>query len=291
MSELLPARLLARLERLQLRTRQRLAGGLSGEHRSPRHGSSLDFADFRDYYPGDDLRRLDLNALARLDKLLIRLYDAEDDLTLRLLVDTSGSMAGLKLQRATEIAGALGFSALIRRDIVTVHTFPVNQPGPRYRGRTATGTLFNHLSGLEAGGETPFVHAASMVLNQPGPAGLTVVLSDLLTADWEAGLDRLPARRSDFVVVHVLDPTDLDPSAGQPPLTGDLELIDDETGAKLEVSLSASALDDYRELATRWADDVADRVRSRGGSYLRVLTTDDLEQTVLGPARTAGIIR
>ncbi len=291
MSELLPARLLARLERLQLRTRRRLAGGLSGEHRSPRHGSSLDFADFRDYYPGDDLRRLDLNALARLDKLLVRLYDAEDDLTLRLLVDTSGSMAGPKLKRAAEIAGALGFSALIRRDIVTVHTFPVNQPGPRYRGRTATATLFNHLSGLQAGGETPFTQATSMVLNQPGPAGLTVVLSDLLTADWEAGLDRLPARRGDFVVVHVLDPTDLDPSAGHPPLTGDLELIDDETGAKLEVSLSASALEDYRELAHRWADDVADRVRSRGGSYLRVLTTDDLESTVLGPARTAGIIR
>ena len=262
-----------------------MAGGLAGEHRSPRHGSSLDFADFRDYYPGDDLRRLDFNAMARLDRLLIKLFDAEDELTLRLLVDTSASMAGAKLDRARELAAALGFSALIRRDVVSLFTFPHQPTGGRLRGRAASTALFDQLAALEAGGETAFVAAADRILSQPGPPGLTVVLSDLLTPDWDAAIRRLPARNGAFVVVQVLEPTDLDPD-----LSGDLELVDAETGARVEVSVSASVLDDYRALARQWVDDVAGRIRASGGSHLQVLTTDDLERVLLGRARDAGIL-
>lgn len=267
-------------------TRRRLAGGLLGEHRSPRHGSSLDFADFRDYYPGDDLRRLDLNALARFDRLLIKLFDAEDDLTLRLLIDDSASMTGPKLRRATELAAAIGFIALIGRDPVSTYVFSHQRPGPRFRGRAAAANLFDYLADLSAGGETPFAAAADRVLGQPGPPGLTVVFSDLLTPEWETGISRLPARRGEFVVVHVLEPTDLDPD-----VTGDVELVDVETGARVEVSLSASVLDDYRQLAHRWSEDVAGRVRANGGRYLRVLTSDDLEQILLGRARDTGVLR
>ncbi len=284
--DLVSPRLLARLERLQLVNRRRLAGGLAGEHRSPRHGSSLDFADFREYYPGDDLRRLDISALARLDRLLIKLFDAEDDLVLRILIDTSGSMEGSKLQRAKEVAAALGFSALVRRDVVTVHSFPTMAVGPRFRGRSATKALFGHLAQFEAGGETGLSLAADRVLAQPGPPGMTIVISDLLTPEWDAGISRLPARRGEFVVVHLLDPTDLDPD-----LSGDLELIDAESGERLEVSLSARALEDYRTLAASWVDDVAHRVRAVGGGYLRTLTTDDLEAVLLGRSRDAGVLR
>jgi uncharacterized protein (DUF58 family) len=285
-SGLLPPELLARLERLQLVTRKRLAGGLAGEHRSPRHGSSLDFADFRDYYPGDDLRRLDFNAMARLDRLLIKLFDAEDDLSLRLLVDTSASMEGAKLERATQLAGAVGFTALVRRDIVSLHAFPDAPTGGRFRGRGASMALFNRLAALEAGGESPIVAAADRLLSQPGPPGLTIVFSDLLTPEWDAAIRRMPARNGAFVVVHVLDPSDLDPD-----LSGDLELVDAETGARVEVSVSASVLDDYRALAARWTEDVAGRIRTSGGAYLQVLTTDDLEQILLGRARDAGVMR
>lgn len=286
MAELLSPALLARLERLQLVNRRRLAGGLAGEHRSPKHGSSLDFADFREYYPGDDLRRLDIGALARLDRLLIKLYDAEDDLTLRILIDASGSMAGPKLDRAKELAAAIGFTALTRRDVVTVHTFPAAYPGPRFRGRTSAGALFDHLDGIEAAGATTFTAAVDRVLAHPGPPGLTVVLSDLLTGEWEIGIKRLPARRGELSVVHVLDPSDLAPD-----LSGDLELVDRETGARVDVSLSTDVLADYRELAARWVADVAARVAVTGGSYLRVLTTDDLERVLLGRAREAGVLR
>jgi uncharacterized protein (DUF58 family) len=287
---------MARLERLQLVTRRRLAGGLAGEHRSPRFGSSLDFADFRDYTPGDDLRRLDLSALARLDRLLVKLFEAEDELTVRLLIDTSGSMVGAKLDRARELAAALGFCALVRRDIVSLHTFPLHTSplhalplhatGERFRGRAAMRSLFEHLALLEAGGETAMAAAADRVLSQPGPPGMTVVLSDLLTPEWDTAIRRLPARRGAFMVVQVLEPGDLTPD-----LTGDLELVDSETGARVEVSVSATVLEDYRALARRWMDDVAGRVRASGGAHVVVMTDDDLERVLLGRARDAGILR
>lgn len=283
---LLDPRLVARLERLQLGTRRRLAGGLIGDHRSPRFGSSLDFSDYREYHPGDDLRRVDQFAYARLDRLLLKLFEAEDDVTVRLLIDTSGSMAGPKLRRAAQLAAAVGFVALTRRDIVTVHTFPLERPAPRLLGRSAIGQLFRTLDSLEAGGESPFASAVNRLLGQPGPPGLTVVLSDLLTIEWEQGVRRLPSRRGDLAVIQVLDRIDVHPD-----LTGDLELIDSESGARVEVSLSASVVDDYTALAHAWIDEVASRVRAAGGSYARVFTDDPLEEVLLAGWRSEGMLR
>jgi uncharacterized protein (DUF58 family) len=278
--------LLSRLERLQLGTRRRLAGSFSGEHRSPRHGTSLDFADFREYHPGDDFRRIDYTALARLDQLLVRLYEAEDDLTLRLLVDTSTSMAGPKLRHAARIAAALGFVALVRRDVVTLHTFPLHRPAPRFTGRHAAGALFGLLERLDADGDTRFATAVTDLLGRRGPRGLTVVLSDLLTPEWADGLTRLPAGGGDVTVVHVLDRTELAPE-----LTGDLDLVDAETGEVLSVSLAPEQLREYERTALAWVDDVAGRARAAGAAYVRTFTDDDLESLLLGTARTAGALR
>lgn len=284
---LLDPRLLARLEALQLGTRRRLAGHLAGEHRSPRHGSSLDFADYRDYHPGDDFRRIDYHLYARLDVLLLRLFEAEDEVQLRLLVDTSGSMAtGGKLIQAARVAAALGFVALVRRDPVTLHTFPLDRPAPRFTGRAAASALFAALGRLQPGGETRFAAAATHLLSRPGPPGLTVVCSDLLTPDWEAGLARLPARGADLIVVHVLAPEDL-----RPELVGDMDLIDAEHGGRVAVSLSPEAVDAYARMASDWVDEVAARCRRAGAAYVRVMAGDDLEPLLLGTWRQSGVLR
>lgn len=283
---LLDPELLAQLERLQLVTRRRLTGALLGEHRSPRHGPSLDFADFRDYYPGDDLRRLDTSALARLDRLLLKLYDAEDDLTVRLLVDTSASMDGPKLERAKELAAALGFVALIRRDEVLVQSFPSRSPTRRFRGRAATAALFDHLAGLEAEGVTGLVDAAGRVVDQGGPDGLTVVISDLLTNEWDDGLRRIPVRGAELVVVHLLDRDDIEPG-----LDGDLELVDAESGERVEVSVTPDVVDAYRRAAAAWTADVAARVRIHGGAYVRVLSDEPVGTVLIGHASAAGVLR
>lgn len=277
---------LTRLERLQLATRRRLAGRLGAEHRSPRHGATLDFAEYREYVPGDDFRRIDYQALARLDQLVVRLFEAEDDLTVRLLIDTSASMAGGKFRQAQRIAAALGFVALIRRDAVTLLTIPRGRVAPRFTGRHAAVPLFEHLEALEPTGATPFADAARDLLARPGPSGLTVLVSDLLTPEWSDGISRLPARGGDLAVIHVLAADELHPT-----VVGDLELVDRETGDRVAVSLSPDARRDYERVAQAWADDVARRCRQVEAAYVRVLDVEPLEPLLLGAWRSASVLR
>jgi uncharacterized protein (DUF58 family) len=283
---LLSPELRGRLEQLQLGTRRRLAGRFNAEHRSTRRGTSLDFADYREYHRGDDPRRIDVGVWARLDQLVVRLYEAEDDLTVRLLVDTSASMEGDKLAQVCRLAAALGFVALVRRDVVTVHTFPLDRPAPRFTGRHAAHVLLEHLDGLTADGDTRFAHAVADLLSRPGPPGLTVVLSDLLTPEWAEGLTRLPGRGGDVTVVHVLDPSEL-----RPDLSGDLDLVDAETGEVVAVSLAPEQVRAYEAAARAWVDDVAGRAQHVGATYVRVLTDDDVEELLLGSWREAGVLR
>jgi len=310
---LLEPALLARLEALQLGTRRPLAGFVSGEHRSRRHGASLDFADYREYHPGDDFRRIDYHLFARLDVILLKLYEAEEDLHLRLLIDTSASM-GLsgKLETAQRVAAALGFVALTRRDPVSVHTFPLDRPAPRFLGRGAVPPFFQHLQSLAATGTTDFAAAASHLLARPGPPGLTVVISDLLTPEWEPALSRLPARGSDVVVVHVLAPDELNPMLSgsadasrprrrrrgqaappqtRPIATGDVELVDRETGARVSVSVTSDAMARYRQVATAWLTRVEQRCHQVGATYVRILTDESLEAILLTSWRRQGVLR
>jgi hypothetical protein len=113
-----------------------------------------------------------------------------------------------------------------------------------------------------------------------------VLVSDLLTPEWEAGISRLPSRGGDLVVVHVLAADELRPS-----LVGDLDLVDRETGARVSVSLSTETIRDYERLALAWADDVALRCRQAGAAYVRVLDDEPIEPLLLGSWRTAGVLR
>src|SRR5262249_46183260 len=185
----------------------------------------------------------------------IKLFEAEEDVHLRLLVDTSASMGSDgKLDAARRVAAALGYVALIRRDTVGLHVFPNERYAPRFSGRGAAPALFAHLEGLEATGTTDFAAAASPLLARPGPPGLTVVVSDLLTPEWEAAITRLPARGADVIVVHVLSPREV-----RPDLVGDVELVDRETGAKVAVSLAPDTVDRYADAVDAWLERVQAR--------------------------------
>ena len=284
---LLSPALLAQLERVQMGTRRRLAGKFTGEHRSPRYGASLDFADEREYHPGDDYRRIDYPLYARTGQLCIRLYDAEDDLSLRILLDVSASMGHYaKLQQARRLAAAVGFVSLTRRDVVTLHLEPAQQPPQRFNGRHAVGALFRTLEHLTPSGITDLRSAAGDVLARPGPAGSTVVISDLLTPSWEAAIDRLPARGGDVTVLHVLAQEELDPT-----LIGDLDVVDAESGDRVAVSLSLDTVREYREVVERWLVEAASRCRSRGASYLRVMADEPIEDVLLRGWREQGLVR
>lgn len=283
---LLSPALMARLESLQLASRHRLMGRFGGEHKSKRYGNTVDFADFREYTPGDDFRRIDYHVLARLDQVLIKLFEADDEITVRLLIDTSGSMrTGAKMLQAKRLGAALGFVALTAHDSVSVHTFPARGPAPRFAGRAAVPAFLDYVEGLQATGLTPFAEAAGHLLSQSGLPGLTVVLSDLLTPEWRS-LIQLRASGSDVTVLHVLCEEDLDPD-----FSGDLELVDRELGDRLTVSVTDDVSRSYRARVRLWREQVATAARGSGASYAAVDATEDIETLLLQTWREAGVLR
>lgn len=274
MSSILEPRLLTRLARIQLSSKRRLVGSASGGHRSKRHGSSLDFADYREYQPGDDLRRLDLFAAARLDRLLLRLFEADDDISVRLLLDSSGSMEGAKFERAKEIASAISFVSLQGRDQIMLFTMGEHTglSGRRFTGSNSLPAIDDALTSIEAGGATPFAVESARVLASSTRPGVTAVISDLLTPESLQAIRRLPARGSELLVIHIIDPADYSTE-----LYGDLELVDSETGERVEVSVSASVASKHAERAEEWRQSIEDQTHSVGGAYLPCSINDDLE--------------
>ena len=282
--ELRRPEVLGALERLQLGTRRRLAGQLVGGHRSPRYGSSLDFADFREYQPGDDFRRIDYLTLARLDQLLVRLYDAEDDLTVRLIVDTSASMStDGKLQRAAELAGALGFVALTRRDRVELH-LPGAAPA-RFSGRNGVPELFARLESLEASGEGSLARTAAEVLGRQRGPGMTVLCSDLLEPEWDVALQRLPARGAELIVLQVLGAGEL-----EPPELGDVDLVDVETGERVAMTLTPGNIRSYQERLQQWLEEVETATRRVGAAHMIVDSRTPLREVLLSGLRRAEVV-
>lgn len=287
MTELLDPKLLTQLERLQLRTRRRLAGRFAGEHRSKRFGNSLDFADQREYHPGDDYRRIDYAVYARTGQLFVRLFEAEDDLHLRILLDVSASMGHHdKLLQAKRLAAAIGFLALTRRDSVTLHLEPALRPPQRFSGRHAVTALFRTLDALQPAGHTDLRSAAADVLARPGPAGATVVISDLLTPTWEPAIDRLPARGGDVTVLHVLATEEVSPT-----IIGDLDVVDAESGERVAVSLSHDSVKTYRDVVDRWLLEASTRCRSRGAAYQQVMADEPIDDVVLKGWPEHGVVR
>src|SRR5690606_32593405 len=150
---LLSPAFLAQLERLELVSRKIFRGHLKGERRSTRKGQSVEFADFRSYVPGDDLRFIDWNTYARLDRLFLKMFFEEEDLHFYALIDDSASMGfgtPTKLRYAAQLAAALGFIGLIRSDRVRIETIsqPPGLSGAVYRGRASSWRMLEQLGNL-----------------------------------------------------------------------------------------------------------------------------------------------
>ena len=267
---LLEPELLRRLARLRLTVRRRFAGATSGARRSRSRGTSAEFAEHRPYFPGDDVRRIDWNAYARLEELELRLFVAEDDLSLYLLVDTSASMglgAPPKLEVAKRLAAGLAYVGLSGSERVAVLPFAsgASRPLAPSRGRKRVGPLLRYLDELAPSGTTDLARAVEQFLARAPRPGLVVVLSDFLDpAGFSRPLDRLLASKHEPALFQVLDREELDPTPG-----GDLELTDAETGRKVEVSLDPRALRAYRARLAAFLGELERYAKKRGLFYGR----------------------
>lgn len=286
---LLSPDVLARLERLALATRGRMSGSYPGVHRSTRLGSSVDFADWREYVPGDDFRRIDYQIYARLDRLLIRLYEAEDQVSLQIVLDATTSMGfGNKLHTAARVAGALAYLAALHGDRSRIWAVDAAgiRPSPWARSRDSAISLLRWLEEVRPGGSADLPVALQRFASAGGLRGMTVLASDLLTEEWEATLRRLSAPSAGGALLHVLSPEELEPD-----LRGDLLLVDSEAGGTVEVSLSDQVLRQYRKRTQQWLRQVSETCARRGLHYELVSPYDDLEALLLVRLREGGVVR
>lgn len=305
---------LRQLERLSILSRRALAGQLQGERRSPKRGQSVEFADFRPYAPGDDFRRIDWNAYARLERFFIKLFVEEEDLTVHLLVDTSRSMdwgQPNKLWYAIRAAGALGYIALAGLDRVTVTALGKSANGqitksanqqignrghyfPPHRGKQQAFALFQFLSGLQAGGivnlHSTFSRYA-VAATQPGPL---LLFSDLLDDGWADGLRALASRGFEVTVLHILASDEVNPdtsawlSAG---LAGDFKLLDVETSAEVEITADYDLLQRYRDGLAAWRGELRRFCGARGMHYVPVETSVPFEELLFALLRRRGVLK
>ncbi len=288
---------LRKLEQLAILSRRAVSGQLQGERRSPKRGQSVEFADFRPYAPGDDFRRIDWNAYARLERFFIKLFVEEQDLTVHLLVDTSRSMdwgEPNKLWFALRAAGALGYVALVGLDRVTVTALGGQRQGgnglERYfaphRGKGQALALFAFLQALAPSGGADLslrLRAYAAAATQPGPL---LLLSDLLDEGWSSGLRALALRGFEVTVLHILSPDELNP-----PLSGDLKLQDVETGAEVEITADWDLLGRYREGLAAWQEEVRRFCGTRGMHYVPVPSSVPFEELLFAVLRRRGVLK
>jgi uncharacterized protein (DUF58 family) len=280
------------LERLTIAARRTRPGHLRGERRSPRRGQSLEFADYRRYSPGDDLRRVDWNIYARLERVLVKLHQAEDEWTVHLLIDASASMdwgEPHKLTYALRTAAALGYLALagLDRAVVTAITADGGHSSPALRGRQSLPRLLDLLAATRPAGPTDLAHGLAAFAERRRPAGPLFLLSDLLSpTDVDAGLRALVGAGHEVTVIHILSPDEV-----APPLAGALRLIDHETGEGREVMIDERMLAAYRANLDAWQALLQEQCSRRAITYLPVVTSDPFDDLILGALRRAGVIR
>jgi uncharacterized protein (DUF58 family) len=283
---------LHRVEQLSILNRQALRGPSAGPRSSPRHGASVEFADFRNYVSGDDFRRIDWKAYGRLDRLFLRLYRAEELAVVTIFLDHSSSMdfgEPTKALTAGRLAAVLAYIALKSYDTVAV---------------AGWGDTIDHfLPGQSGAGSIPGVwRTIARLVDTPAPAtdfgclrnfghyrrgaGIAIVLSDFMTdSDWRAGLRSLRAAGQEVTAIQILSSDELSPQ-----LRGDWKLVDAETGAQTEATLSPHLLRAYQQALERHTADISEFCRREGIAFVRLSSEVDLAGTVITDLQAVGVL-
>ncbi|MGE5223920.1 MAG: DUF58 domain-containing protein [Omnitrophica WOR_2 bacterium] len=286
---------LRKLSQLTLAASQVRSGMIKGERRSVKRGASVEFADYRDYVHGDDLRRLDWNVYARLERPFIKLFEEEEDLAVHILVDGSRSMdwgegEQNKFRYAIKLAAGLGAITLGAGDHLTVRILYDGKASTQYGPLRGQRRLVQFLSFLEAaqpGGSTDLNRPLREVALSAQRPGLAFLVSDLFApGGYQPGISQLQSRGYEVSILHLLTPDEIDP-----PLAGDLRLIDVETGQAQEVSIDGGLRSVYRRRIRDWQAEIQAYCNRRAIHYINILTSTTWDKVVLYHLRSAGIVK
>lgn len=289
---LLSPALLAKLETMELVSRKIFRGRMKGERRSKRKGQSVEFADFRNYAPGDDLRFIDWNMYARLDKFFLKLFLEEEDLHFYAAIDVSQSMNfgnPTKFQYAKQLAAALGYMGLCRADRVKIEPLDgrSSSSAPVLRGRKSLWQMLDYLDGIQPGTNCSLAEGMKSFCLRNRGKGILLVITDLMDkAGYEEALKYLVARDLDIYLIHVLSQEEIDPA-----ITGDLKLIDCEDQDFAEISVSQRLIEGYRHTLATFIEQARDFCAKRGIVYTMTSTERSVDRLVSRYLRQRGLVR
>jgi uncharacterized protein (DUF58 family) len=281
LTSLLPNEVLARCERLRINPLRRRTNHSRGEHHAGKGGASTEFADYRDYSPGDDVRYVDWNIFARTNEPFLKLYKHEEEMHVVLLVDGSQSMQFEgKFDLARQLAAAFGVMGLLNVERVSGYATKAGMDGiamlPPCRGRSGLRKMLAFFEQLTGGGAFTVDEMIEQALKRHYGKGVCVIVSDFLTiGDLKRPFNRLHSAGLETFALQILGPTELDPE-----LTGDLRFVDSETGQTLDVSSVGELLGLYHDHRRGLTDHIATLCRQRQGRFLSLSSADDV-QTVL----------
>ena len=280
-----------KIEYLAIVSRRVFAGRMRAERRTRKTGSGIEFADHRNYVPGDDFRYLDWNVYQRFGKLLLRLFEEEEDLSIYLILDASRSMGfgdGRKLAYGKRLVAALAYVGLANLDRVAIVTTTdrVLARMPSTRGKQRIFRVFEFLRDTRADGTTDLGQALRVFASQHKRRGLAVLVSDLYDpAGFEHGINALRYNKFEPFVLHLVDPKD-----AQPTLRGDVRIYDCETGEEREVTVTPRVLEKYRETYEHYLLEVQGFCTKKQVSYAQADINVPFEEMVLRFLRRGGII-
>jgi uncharacterized protein (DUF58 family) len=286
-----PPALLTALMRSRLQVRHARATTGIGERRSHRKGPGMEFMDYREYQPGDDVRHVDPHLYARTGAYFVREHAVYQQLPVTIVVDGSASMdfgTPTKFAFACRLAGALAFVGLAGGDMVEValHANGRFSWSPRLRSIRRAPVIFDWLAAQRPAG-TGFGSALGDALTRLGHRGLVVLLSDWWSDDPDALLDVVGTLPQEILAVHVLTPQELDPAQLG---VGESRLVDSESGHEIELLIDQHALEGYRSGLAAWRERLRQQITGRQGRYLLVRSDTRLERLLLHEWRQAGLI-
>lgn len=296
LDDLLDSRLMAKLDAIDVVSRKIFSGKVQGERRSKRRGQSIDFADFRPYVHGDDLRFVDWNIFGRLDRLFLKMFLEEEDLSLIIALDTSASMrAGNPdaFDYARKVAMALAYVGLVNQHRVSLVGFSEGQieRASNLRGRRKAADVASWLLRREPAGASGFEEAMRLVGTTRVGRGVMIVLSDFLFHEgFEKGLGMVAGRGFDVYALQVLAPQVVDPSR-EGGVSGDLLLVDSETQAETEITVTPELLRIYKERLDRLCGSLRAYCTRRDLVHLVVETSTPVETLMLEYLRRRGMLR
>jgi len=280
---------LSMLERMRLNPTRRLTNRSRGEHLSGKGGTSTEFSDYRNYVAGDDVRYIDWNIFSRLHRPYMKQYQHEEEMHVVLILDASSSMDYEdKILRCQQLAAAFGVMGLLNFEKVSAYA--CNQKGGRpakmapCTGRISMKRLFDFLTKIEVGGDSPIEAAVEDVLRTHRGRGVAIVLSDYESfGDLSRPFNMLYSAGLEIFGVQILGPSEINPE-----INGDLRLVDSESGQTLDISSAGDLLGLYHEHRALLEEHLAMLCRQRSGRFMTVNSGDSLEHVLFDLLRRKG---